>query len=279
MTRGERVRRRGAVSLVGLVGLILGLAASPALAGERVAVVIIAPRADDATLADNLTEVAISRLAEDRPGELLGGRELRRLFERSGNGRDIGACIAEAACLERIGAELAVELVVAGTLLREGEGIVLSLTLVETESGRQRKTVTRTSDGAVGALVRMVRESVQELFASPALPKLGLTAATAATSEPAPSLAGAPSAEQGPRRPRWVPLAAYGGAMLGVLSLSAAAVFGTLAEAEPSGESRRDAQMDLERQKVYATTANTLWITGGVLTVASIFTFGWLWRD
>jgi hypothetical protein len=70
-----------------------------------------------------------------------------------------------------------------------------------------------------------------------------------------------------------LPYVAYGTAALAVVAFSAAAVTGTIGAARPTGASRAEVQADVERREGYASVANGLLVTGGVLAGVSIVTF------
>jgi hypothetical protein len=249
-------------------------------AADRVAVVVLAENPTDAALAENLGEVAIARLAENGSGELVGVRELDRLLQRDHDRKDLATCMSEPACFVHLREELGIALVVAGKLRREGVFITLDLALLDAATGTQRHRVLRTSKEEVTELVRATRASVAELLAFSTAPGVPPPARAPILTLPVPRLAAARSvsipARPSPQQPPPMSLRAavgYGSGALSVLVLSAAAVVGTWAEQEPSGATRRETQMDLERGRSLASTANVLWISGGVLAVVSVIAF------
>jgi TolB-like protein len=263
-----------------------------AWAADRIAVVISTTNAKDLPLAENLAEVVIAQLAEDRTGELVGTRELSRLLARTHDGKEVAACVSEAACLAQLREELVIALVVEGKLRRDGALITLDLQLLDADTGKQRRHVSRTSDEAVTELVQATRASVDELFAP--IPQVEVTKLPEAPA-PAPVVSlppnygfvappprsapiFAPLPEPPPETGNFRTVAAYGTGALAVLSLSAAAVFGALAEREPTGANRKEVQARLERERTFATTANVLWVSSGVLAAISILAFSPLAR-
>src|SRR3954453_9768805 len=91
----------GTCALVTAASLVAGNA--PA-ARERIGVLILPADGTDAALADNLTEVAIAKLAETPAHELVGARQIRRRQALSG-AEPIGLpCLDQPACLARLGA-------------------------------------------------------------------------------------------------------------------------------------------------------------------------------
>ena len=79
-----------------------------ARAGDEALGVVIIPVADkDGALADNLTEVAMARLAETTGRRLVGVAELRR---RGGAdaGKRLHSCLEQPACLGSVGVSMGV---------------------------------------------------------------------------------------------------------------------------------------------------------------------------
>ena len=249
-----------------------------AQATERIAVAMVSEDVRDVALAENLAEVAVAKLAETRSGEFVGTRELRRLIERTYRDKPLASCVYEAPCLTHLREDLAVALVIVGKLHREGTRIVLTLELLDAASGIEKHQVSRSSDDGVADLVKATQAAVSELFAPSAAAEIR------EAQPPAPAIARpraaprravdsarilAPTPVAPPESTRWRTVVGYGSGAFAILTLSAAAVVGTLAQQEPSGATRREAQADLERGKTLATTANVLWISSGVLAITS----------
>jgi hypothetical protein len=265
--------------------LLLPAVATPAMARERLAVLIVA---EEAALADDLTEVAIAELAERRDRELVGMRELRGRLTGVLPAAGLGACLEQPDCLARVGAAAGAELAVIGRLRRSGEGHLLDLSLADTRSAEIRARVSAAVPAGMDRLVAAVRQGVQQLFApdvaapvpAPAAPVAAIppaaVAPAAAPAAAAPLLATKPAAVARPGA--WLPYAGVAATALAAVSFSAAAVTGTIAMEEPVGSTRAIAQYDLERRKDYATTANALLLTGTLLSAAAGTAFVWWWR-
>lgn len=264
--------------------VLLALAvARPAGASTRLAVFIIA---DDAPLSNNLTEVAISRLAEKPGYELLGLRELEdRLSELSTVKSDgLRACLALPACLSEVGAMAGVESAVIGDVRREDDQYRLDLALVDTRTGTPAARRSIESPLDLDQLIAAVQAGVFEIVPNAEVdlgPRAPLTRAeaTSPTRRAVPRDTGVAS-ERNKKSGGGsiVPYIAYGTAGLAVIAFSAAAVTGTLGTARPVGNGRAAVQADLERRKDYASLANGLFVTGGVLAGASAVTFIVSWE-
>jgi hypothetical protein len=149
------------VRVVGALALLLALGASPALGQtRRAAVIILGTRAATQTLADNLTEVAMARVA-GRRFEVVGTEEFRG---RLGMLRDPQACLQDAACLGRVAVELVVTKIVVGTLALERHQYLFHLALWDLPSGALENRVFRLVEGPVEDLVRNVQDAVDALF-------------------------------------------------------------------------------------------------------------------
>jgi hypothetical protein len=248
---------------------------------KRTAVLIVSVAPEDTELAENITEVAISELADRGRGELVGTPELRRFLERSETQPDVIGCARDGACLRRIAQALAVDKFVTGTLHRDEDGFLLELSVVDPASGVVERRLERATKGlAVESLVRAVQEGLEALFAPAPLPALRpLRDQSPASSQDATIILQRRNVEDAPPRRRWAPHVAYGSAGAALLSFAAAGIFGTLANADPSGSTRATAQRDLELRERYATTANRLLIAGSVLGAVSAAAFVLLWRD
>jgi hypothetical protein len=268
---------RAAVALGAL--LAIAAASRPALARARLAVLILVD--SDPALADNLTEVAISALAERRDRELVGTRELRRRLSSLLPVGEQAACLARPACLAEVGAAAGAEQAVIGSVRRQPDGFQLDLALTDTRTAVRAARVSRAVPPELPALIAAVREGAAALFER-------APAGAVATELPPP--APTPAAVDLTRRderapspaPRRASIAAYlgvGAVALAAVAYSAAAVRGGIATATPVGASRADTQADLERREVYAREANDLLIVGGALSAAGGAAFVWWWRS
>lgn len=144
------------------VAVVLAQGAAPEVR-ERVAVLILPSVADQTGLADNLTEVAISRLAERRL-ELVGSRELRR-FLAAGDDPHVGLlCINQPACLARLGVALGVKEAVIGSVRSRGTHFLLTVSLISVDSAKVEAVFFRDVDDGLDALIRATQESIGDLF-------------------------------------------------------------------------------------------------------------------
>jgi hypothetical protein len=261
----------------------LGLLATTDTAQTRRMAVLIVPLApEDGELAENLSEVALSQLADRGRGEMVGTRELRRFLERDENGPGAVGCARDAGCLRRLGAALNLDRIVAGTVRRLEPGFVLEVALIDAASGRAEKRLERVVNAGVDSLIQAAQDAVEALFAetpSPAPPPL--TPVPSLRLDPASPNPRIVAVERWPDHPRrrWAPHVAYGSAAVAGLSFVSAGIFGTLANADPAGPTRAAAQRDLQLRDDYATTANVFLLAGTVLTAVSIAVFVLLRRD
>ena len=278
------------------------------------------PTSDAETaLADELSEVAIARLAEQPGRELVGLLEFR---SRLGTDwRRATVCIHDPTCLGGVGVSLGAGTVLTGAVGKQSGRFALSLALVNVETGRTDARFFRETDSTVPALLRTLHEGLDDLLRPRPPPGrlrvqsdppgtrvlldeayLGLTPLDGQAITPGPhrlrlehkgyfplaldvAVASGQEIQIGAdsgrlrRRRTWAPAAAYGAGVAAVLCLGAGLVFGVIAEGEPSGATRADAQSDLETRKHYAHTANGLLAGGAVLSLSSIALFVFNWRD
>jgi hypothetical protein len=146
-----------------LFAIALSLAARPAQAGEKVAVLVLAAADKDADLADNLTEVIIAYAAQHGGFEIAGKEEFRaRLGVESE--RRAQACLDDIACLGRAGVSLGVRRIVAGSVGTRGNKVLFNLNLDNVQDGRVESRVFRLVEGGVENLIKAVQEAASELF-------------------------------------------------------------------------------------------------------------------
>lgn len=60
-----------------------------------------------------------------------------------------------------------------------------------------------------------------------------------------------------------------------MISFAGGAIAGSIATAPPSGDTRKERQVDLERREGYVTAANVLFVSGGVLSAVAVVAFVW----
>src|SRR5262245_46162744 len=106
---------RGRLALAIALGCALGGAAGEARGADRVAVLILPEPGTEPSLADNLTEIAIARIAEQQKVEMAGTAELRRRLGMEGQRPALG-CLDDIACLGRVAVALGVAQVVGGSV-------------------------------------------------------------------------------------------------------------------------------------------------------------------
>jgi hypothetical protein len=145
------------------VGLALLLAAPPARAAEKMAVLVMAASDREAELADNVTEVVIGYVARSTGAEVAGKEELRGRLGVTGD-RQAAACLDDLSCLARAGVSLGVRRIVAGHVGTRGRQYLFNLTLNDLQSSQVTRRVFRLVDGGVEDLVRAVEDASAELF-------------------------------------------------------------------------------------------------------------------
>jgi TolB-like protein len=160
--RGVALAWPGALLLGAAV--ILLAAPAPALARDRIAVLILPVNESDRVLTDNLTEVAISKVAELSDFDLVGTRELRRQLVLSGSAALPIGCLNETACLDRVGIAVGVRRVLSGSVRAEGTRFLVALAINDIESHSVERTFFRAVEGGVDALIGTVQDGVAELF-------------------------------------------------------------------------------------------------------------------
>ena len=104
----------------------------------KLAALILKTGTVDEELADNLTEVLISRLARRGDHEIAGKEELKTKL--GVDDRAAADCMSNPGCLGRVGTELGVTRMVVGTLGKRGDDYVYNLNLIDIETGQASKT-------------------------------------------------------------------------------------------------------------------------------------------
>lgn len=132
---------------------------------RRVAVLIMATGGVDPALAEGLGEVLVGALAT-RGGLTLVGRE--EFQAQLGQG-DAGTleCISDMACLGRVGVQLDLVEVIAGTLARRDERWVFNLNRVDVHAGQIVGRVFREVEGDLGAVADGLQTAIPELYVPP----------------------------------------------------------------------------------------------------------------
>ena len=155
--------KRGATVGLLLAGAFLLAAPTRAVAGEKIAVLVLATAEKDADLADNLTEVIIAYAAQHGGFEMAGKEEFRaRLGVESE--RRAQACLDDISCLGRAGVSLGVRRIVAGSVGTRGKQVLFNLNLNNVQDGKVENRVFRLVEGGVENLIKAVQEASSELF-------------------------------------------------------------------------------------------------------------------
>jgi hypothetical protein len=146
-----------------LLALAIAGVALPALAAEKVAVLVLGTAERDAELADNVTEVIISRVAQQGGFEIAGKEEFRARVGVEGD-RRAQVCLDDTACLGRAAVSMGVRRIVAGNVGTRGKQYLFNLMLNNVETGKIDARVFRLVEGGVEDLIRAVQEATDELF-------------------------------------------------------------------------------------------------------------------
>jgi hypothetical protein len=292
-----------------IAALAAAWTAAPVWASEAIGVIIVATRDADAILADNLTEVAMARIAETPGRTLLGTAELRRRLGAE-SGRDLTSCLERQACLFRAAVSLGVNRLVTGAIRAEPGRFFLNLNLTDVTPGRQRTPFFR-QVGSLADLIQAAQQGVDELLdprRAPGLVRvssrpegarvtiddlvLGTTPLVSGLLAPGPHRVRveaerrfawksvidlAPGDQMDlvlreqdlPPRRIWVPYVAYGAAAGAVLCAGTGAIFGIQTRMPLAGGTREEAQADHRRRTTYGQLATGLLVSAAVLGTVS----------
>jgi hypothetical protein len=258
------------------LALLLALTATAHAAdvNDRLAVLVLAE--GDPELSDNLTEVAISKLAQRRDRRLIGVRELREQLAEILDGQGMAGCLARPDCLARIGAAALVETALLGDVRKGADHFEVRLVLVDTRTARHDAEFSESVPAEMGQLIAVIGRGVTALYA-PKKPNLQPPAPPGSPAGLLQSDAGV-HAETPPRRGTWATPYGFAAGGIAVASVSAAVVAGAYAGGSPVGNSRAQIETDLERRERYASLANGLALLGGVLAISAIAAFAWHWH-
>lgn len=170
-----------------LAGLLVALAVgmSPAGAGaqdtedptpadpparRRVAVLILAAGGGvDPSMADGLSELLVGALAARGGVTIVGKEEFQAQLGQGDEGTL--ECISSMTCLGRVGVQLDVVEVVAGTLAHRDERWVFNLNRVDVPRGEVVGRVFREVEGDLGAVADALNAAIPELYAPPPTPE------------------------------------------------------------------------------------------------------------
>ena len=250
---------------------------SVATSADRIAVLIVPGAGVDASLADNLTEVAIAKFAEASRGEFVGMRELRRWFADDGARGQPADCVSRESCLKRMSASLGIRKAAIGDVAADQRGFTVAIRLQDVATGAVERRLSTRVDGAVPELIEAVQAAVAALL-QPTGPRVSLEIRPLRAEPPDFSLGDTGrerllGVKNPPEPRRWPTYAVFAGTSLAVLSFSAAALLGISASEPPVGRTRADTEQDLVRRESYATASNALWLLGAAATAASVALF------
>ncbi|HJL15414.1 MAG TPA: PEGA domain-containing protein, partial [Sandaracinaceae bacterium LLY-WYZ-13_1] len=133
-----------------------------------VAVVLVATGDLDPATADGLSELLIGAVAARGGLTIVGKEELQAQLGQGDEGTL--ECLGSMACLGRLGVQLDVEAIIAGTLARRGDTWAFNLDRVDVRSGRAAGRVFREVDGDLGAVADALSAAVPELYEPPEQP-------------------------------------------------------------------------------------------------------------
>ncbi len=147
-----------------VLGLVAAaLAAAPARAAEKMAVLVLGTSERDAELADNVTEMVIAYVSRRGGFELAGKEELRaRLGVESE--QKAQSCLDDVSCLSRTAVSLGVRRIVTGNVGTRGKQYLFSLNLNDVEKGKVDSRVFRLVEGGLPDLIKAVEAGTEELF-------------------------------------------------------------------------------------------------------------------
>jgi hypothetical protein len=256
--------------------LLLGLTLSPAWARTRLVVLVVA---QDGALADSLSEVAISHLAQRDEWELVGWHELRGPLAAILPAAGPGACIAEPACRAAVAATAQGERAILGNVQQRNGCFVIDLALVDLRTGATEARGSETVPAEQARLISALREGIDRLFAPKTAPPL-LAAAAVLPAATSPSRLSLQRDEDLPsnHRESLLPYVGFGATAGAVVALSAAAVTGSFATQSMTGANRAQMQTDLQRREDYATATNVLLGVGTACAAAAAVVFYRWWH-
>jgi PEGA domain len=152
-----------AAALLVLAGATGAAPATPTERPENIAVLIVGATADDAELADNLTEVVIARVAQRKNVQIVGTVEFRRRLGLESEDR-ARLCLEDGACVGTTAVSLGVTRILSGTIGRRGTQYLFALALRSMSTGAIEKRVFRLIDGALPDLIATVQREADDIF-------------------------------------------------------------------------------------------------------------------
>jgi len=138
-------------------------AASAPAPRDKVSVLILGSSERDADLAENITEVIIAWVVQQRGADVTGREEFRdHLGVESEKAAQL--CIDDIACLGRAAVALGVRRIVAGNVATRGKQFLFNLNLTNVETGKVENHLFHLIEGGVPELISAIRQSTEELF-------------------------------------------------------------------------------------------------------------------
>jgi hypothetical protein len=145
------------------VTVAVGGTAAARPAKPKLAALILKTGNVDEDLADNLTEVLISRLARRGDHEIAGKEELKTKLGI--DERAAAECMNSPSCLGRVGTELGCTRMVVGTLGKRGDDYLYNLNLVDISTGRvDNRVFELVAGGKIDPLIAAVQSTADKLF-------------------------------------------------------------------------------------------------------------------
>lgn len=146
-----------------------GEAAPDEVPRTRVAALIVTTGQLDPEMANDLTEVLIGALAARGRLTIVGKEEFQAQLGQGDEGTL--ECISSMTCIGRVGVQLDVSEVIAGTLAQRMERWVFNLNRVDVRTGQLVGRVFREIEGDLGAVADAVNAAIPELYeARPSAP-------------------------------------------------------------------------------------------------------------
>lgn len=167
----------GVLALVTLVLIVAGPARAQEAERRRVAVLISTTGELDPAVADGLTELLIGAVAARGGVTIVGKEELQAQLGQGEEGTL--RCVSSMACVGRVGVQLDVVEVIAGTLARREGRWIFNIDRIDVRAGAIRARVFREVEGDLGAVADALGAAIPELYAPEPEP---------APVEPAPNL-------------------------------------------------------------------------------------------
>jgi TolB-like protein len=146
--------------------VLAGLLAAPAFAAGdsrvKIAVLDLQARGVDKSLVDSAGTLIATELNKLEVFKVISREDLRNMLAFEKDKQSLG-CEADQACLAEIGGALGVEYIIAGSLAKIGDTLVLSLTLNNTKTATVENRVSETVAGKTDALIAALSRNSKAL--------------------------------------------------------------------------------------------------------------------